>query len=467
MAAKIVCTKCGTVSPAPRTECAKCGGRNARVCGSCGMQNSVAKNFCDQCGHSLTEAGSAAPPAKPLTDTPQGPGPTSPMRLPTPGEALSSGASAEAPFAAPGGGLPTPGGSLPTPGGSLPTPGALPTPGGALPTPGGALPNPGEARPAGLDDLWSPSTPAEAEASKPASEPSPAWRRALNTGVASAAIVIGALGAWRWLQNQRPEVVVPRLAAEYLEALRGQDYEHAYEMFSDEARRSCTLDEFRAIRDTTPWTWSDLRIVHEEPGAFLFAYELQAQGAPVRTDHVLFTQEGERWTRPYNWVLMRQVEDSFEHGNADKGLLLAQAAATINPRDPMAWGYLCEAAYYRRSPQDAEMRCVRALELAQIYPSNLTPKSLYHLHAILADTYTHALAMPDKALEQFGAMLAFPNISPEDQCQIVLARAQAHRQMSRPGEALVDLEEGAKVCRSPADMAFIQNMRDVLRVPPP
>jgi hypothetical protein len=111
------------------------------------------------------------------------------------------------------------------------------------------------------------------------------------------------------------------------------------------------------------------------------------------------------------------------------------------------------------------MRCVRALELVSTYPSNLTLKSIYHLHAILADTYNHALAKPDKALEQFGLMLSFKNISPEDQCQILLARAESYRLMSRPGQALADIDRGAELCTSPADLAYIQSMRDALRAP--
>jgi hypothetical protein len=274
-----------------------------------------------------------------------------------------------------------------------------------------------------------------------------------------------AYGVWTYVETRKPEVYVPKLAAKYLEALRTGDYPRAYDMFSDAAKRSATLDEFRSSRDATAWTWSGLRIEYREPGAILLGYDLKADGAPPRRDHVLFTLDGERWVRPYNWTLMRQVEDAFDKGDAEKGLILAQTAATINPRDPMAWGYLCEAAYYRKLPADAELRCARALDLARTYPSNLSLKSLYHLHAILADTYDHALASPGRALDQYAEMLAFPAISPADQCQILLARSQAYAAMSRPGEALADLERGAQLCADPADQAFILKMRDNLHAP--
>jgi tetratricopeptide (TPR) repeat protein len=432
--AQILCEKCGTASAEPRLECVKCGGRNARVCGKCGNQNSVAKNFCDKCGQSIAGLGPIAPPPKarlpgaPSSDIPA----TIITRLPPP--------------------------SAPAAGSPLPTARERP---GALSSPG--QPSANFAAP--LDDLWSAPAPLPA-ATESASRPkSNFWRQALNTLAALFGVAAVAFGVWTYRETRKPEIFVPKLAAKYLEALRTGDYARAYDMFSDAAKRSATLDEFRASRDATTWTWSGLRIEYQEPGAILLGYDLKADGAPPRRDHVLFTQDGERWTRPYNWTLMRQVEDAFDKGDADRGLILAQTAATVNPRDPMAWGYLCEAAYYRKLPADAELRCARALDLARTYPSNLSLKSLYHLHAILADTYYHALNRPDRALEQYAQMLAFPDISPADQCQILLARSQAYVAMSRPGEALGDLERGSQLCVDPADQEFIRKMRDSLHAP--
>jgi len=427
-AAQILCTKCGSASAEPRADCPKCGGKNALVCGACGKQNSIAKNFCDKCGQPLAELGFVAPPT-----------PTKPPG--SPAAEIPSTAIVRLPPAAEGA--------------PFQLPGALPPAASAGSAPGAAP----------LEDLWAPA-PAPKTAPPPPKTRRSAARGVVNALAAAIGLGTAAFGIWRWQETQQPETVVPRLAAEYLEALRGQDYARAYGMFSEAARRSCTLEEFRAFRDTTPWTWSDLRIEHQEPGALLLAYELRAQGAPPRTDHVLFTQEDGRWTRPYDWVLMRRVEDAFARGDADRGLLLAQAAAAIDPRDPMAWGYLCEAAYYRKLPKEVEARCLRALQLVRTYPSSLTMRSLYHLHAILADTYRVALGMPDKTLEQYGEMLAFPGISPQDQCQILLARAQVYRQLSRPGEELADLDRGAAVCAAPGDLAFIQKMREAMRLPP-
>ncbi len=414
--AQILCTKCGAASAQPQAECGKCGGRNARVCGQCGNQNSLPKNFCDKCGQPISSLGSIAPPPKtampglPVVDIPK----TAIKRLP----------------AAP-----------------APAANALP----AARTSGGSL----DYTP--LQDSWNaPSAPAASSAPAPAA---PKKRNALKTSLTLLTVLAVGFGLWRYLESLKPEVLVPKLGAEYLNALRAHDYARAYEMFSDSAKRNCTEAEFRASRGDASWEWSDLRVAHQEPGAILLSYQLKADGAAARRDYVLFTQEGSRWTRPYNWTLIQQVEESFSKGDPERGLLLAQAAATVNPRDPMAWGYLCEAAYYRKLPADAVTRCLKSLELARTYPSNLSPKSLYHLYAILADTYQHALKRPDLSLEHYAAMLAFPNISPADQCTVLLARAQVQRELGRRGNALSDLERAAPMCPATADQAWIGQMR--------
>jgi tetratricopeptide (TPR) repeat protein len=321
------------------------------------------------------------------------------------------------------------------------------------------------APPAPLDDLWKGDMPAPV-VYKPREDDVPSkWRNPMVDRAAAAwGVFLAVWGIWHW-QTHKPENWVPKLGARYLEALRLGDYGAAYGLFSKAAKNSCSEAEFRASRDATTWTWSNLRLEHQEPEAILLAYDLEAAGSPPRVDHVLFTLEDGRWTRPYNWTLMRQVEDAFEKGDADRGLILAQQAATINPRDPMAWGYLCEAAYYRKSPVDAETRCLKALELSRVYPSNLTLKSLYHLHAILADMYHHALKRPERSLEEYAQMLSFPDISSADQCQILLARAQAYAEISRPGESLADLQRGSSLCESEQDKNFIDKLRGSLRAP--
>lgn len=428
--AAILCTKCGANSATSVSACAKCGGRNARVCGACGFQNSVAKNYCDKCGDGITELGASVaspPPGGAASDIPQ--------------TAIRS--------IAPEPGLPQARGFAAEPGAPQSAP---------LLSPGRAPDSYASADPWGSVEAPAPTLPA----------PAPKWQkmRVLVNGLAAfAGMAAMCAGIWYWYEGRKPEVLVPRLAARYLNALRANDYETAYSHFSESARKNTTLEEFKASRDATAWSWANLELKHREAGAILLRYDLAVQGSPSRSDHILFVKEGGRWVRPYNWTLMRKVEDAFEKGNPDVGLLIAQTAAAINPRDPMARGYLCEAAYYRKAPEETVQQCLDALKLAQVYPSNLSLKSIYHLHAILADTFKNTMKNPAAALDQYAQMLSFPDISPTDQCEILLARSEAHYNLGRPGEAVADLDRAEQLCAKRSDHDYIARLRDILKVP--
>lgn len=447
--AAILCTQCGAASATPLSQCAKCGGKNARVCGGCGLQNSLTKNYCDKCGNPISELGPVIAPPPPTA---------------IPGEQKSEIPATVVKHISP----PPPLAAAP----ALPPakmkafePG-VPRDATPLPAAKSQSPVPFAAPPVS-NDPWAPTAPAPpVEPPKP-----PRWigtlRRTLGAAFATAAVIASLLTIWYWTEYNKPKNASHRAAVRYLESLRTRDYAAAYTHFSEGARKYCTLEEFIATRDSSTWTWSDLHVEHTEPGALLLAYTLSIENQPPRTDRVLFVEENKKWVRPYSWALMRKVEEAFEKNNADMGLVLAQAAATVNPRDPMARGYLCEAAYYRKSPVDTERQCLAAIELSRIYPSNLSLKSLYHLHAILADTYKNALQKPALALDQFAQMMAFPNISPADQCEILLARAEAQLTLSRPGEALSDANRAEQLCVRPDDLAYIQEIRRNLNAPNP
>lgn len=414
--AAILCTKCGTASDAAVSTCGKCGGRNARVCGACGFQNSVAKNYCDKCGSSLAELGRGVspPPSPAWGDIPQ-----TAVRRPEAG-------------ASPG-----------------------------LP----ALPSAGRAEspyPYVSADPWSAPPPPP-----PREAPRPRWNalRALLNGLAAVAGTVAA-GAviWFWFESRRPEKLVPRLAERYLEALRTGDLETAYGLLTEGARRHATLDDFRASRASEPWSWSGLEIERSEPDAVLLRYRLETpRGA--RPDRLLFVRENGRWARPYNWTLLSQAGRAFARGDAESGAALAKTAAEVDPRDPVARAHLCEAAYFRKPPEEAARHCEEALRLAQLYPSNLSPRALYRLHGLLADTLRNALGRPEKAVEQYAQMLSFADISPVDQCEILLARADAYRELGRPGEAASDLSRAEQLCATRAAHEQIRRLRDVIGVP--
>lgn len=454
--AAILCTQCGAASATALSSCAKCGGKNARVCGGCGFQNSLPKNYCDKCGNPISDIGPVVAPPPPTAI----PGTAKPEIPATVVKHIKDPKKETPPAALPPAKLKAAEpGAAPTPAPRAPGEPALPQAGRQAPDPFAAPPVPVSV------DPWTPSLPTQAKEAPKA----PRWvspvRSMLKAAFVTATVIAVLTGAWYFSEYNKPENAVRRSAQRYLDALRARDYASAYAQFSEASRRYCTLEEFVATRDNVAWNWSDLRIEHSEPGAILLAYELAVEGSPPRTDRVLFVEENRKWVRPYSWALMRKVEDAFDHNNADMGLVLAQAAAAVNPRDPMARGYLCEAAYYRKSPVDTERQCLSAIELSRVYPSNLTLKSLYHLHAILADTYKNALGKPELALDQFAQMLAFPNISPADQCEILLARAEAHMTLSRPGEALADADRASQLCVRPQDLAYIEDIRLKLNAP--
>ncbi len=275
----------------------------------------------------------------------------------------------------------------------------------------------------------------------------------------------GVLFALQRRAAMRPEAIVTGLAQQYLTSLSNGDYAAAYAMLSQSAQAQSSLDEFRELRDTTPWTWSSISVASVEPDAVMIQYDLSLAGGPPQKDYLLFVQEAGRWVRPYTWGLLKKIEGAFERGDPDMAMLLAQAAVSVDSRDPMARGYLCEAFYYRKVPQSAQKECEEALALIQKYPSKLSLKSLYHLHAILGDTYKNSLRAYDRAADEYSLMLKFPALSAEDQCELLLARADTFSLMGRAPQALSDLAGAAAVCAKPEDQQFIQKRQAELSQP--
>ena len=253
-----------------------------------------------------------------------------------------------------------------------------------------------------------------------------------------------------------PQNELPRLAARYLDALNRQDPAAAYALLSPEAKNHCTFEEFKAGRETSGWTWSDLKLTRLEPEAAVLKYRLTVAGQAPRDDALMFVRADGGWTRPYDWNLLQRAESALDHNDPDMALLMAQEAVRINPRDPMARGYLCEASYYRKMASQTERECAAALKLSETYPSQLSLKSLYHLRAILGDTYKNALGKYPEALAQYEVLLAFPGLAPTDRCDLLLARADTRQAMGDAAAAGADLQSAAAVCVKPTDLEFIR-----------
>lgn len=408
VSAALVCSKCAAPG-APGKPCAKCGAALVKVCGGCGAKNNPAKNYCDGCGAAMA----LAPTGRPPEQRPNIPAP----------------ADSEPPLTAIR--------KLPS---SKP---AGPPPAGMPPAAG-----PQQAPPA---DLYADFTPGPLQERDPNASLTVLRRR---DGVKNAAIllllaVLFSIGVRFLATFMRPEAVAPRQAAKYLDAMRNGDIHAAYEMLSIEARKHVTRDEFGALRDTTPWSWSDIRVVRAEADAVVLKYKLQTMGQEPREDILQFVLEEGDWVRPYNWSLLKKAEDALERNDADLALLLSKAAVEVNTRDPMARAYLCEAVFYRRNPVDTARECELALELHEQYPSKLSDRSLYHLHALLGDTYKNALRRYPDALRQYNTLLSFPNLSAADRCRLVSARSETLAAMGRGEEAQADANAAAGLCAEP------------------
>jgi len=424
--ARIVCTKCGFQLPAPGYACPRCQGSLAKICGNCNFQNAVAKNYCDRCGTPM----SLAPDSESALPAPGGEGiPQTAVRRA--GPALPPG---QPPHIVP-----------PPPDHSIPQ--ALRrTPGAPAPVPEG--------------QYIPPPPPTEASLSR-------LRRRDVRHSIFFWGPVTALLtAAWFFYYDfHRPQNEVPRMAARYLDALSRGNFPDAYALLSHEAQAHCTIDEFRAWREDTPWTWSDIRLARLEPAAAVVKYRLLIQGQSPKEDFLTFLREDGRWVRPYNWNLLRRAEESFSRNDPDMALILAQEAVNIDPRDPMARGYLCEAVYYRKVPAETERECSFALQLSKVYPSKLSVKSLYHLHAILGDTYKNSLRKYPEAVAQYDAMLAFPDLAPADHCDLLLARADTRFAMGAGTEAAADLKAAAGSCVKPADLDYIRKRQAALAAP--
>ena len=423
--AQIVCTKCGFQLPAPGYACPKCQGSLAKICGNCSFKNAVAKKYCDRCGTPMALAPATAEP-------PPGEGP--------PKTALRrSTKSGPAPKGTP------PNIAPPPPGLSIPQALRL-DPGGPAPVPEG--------------QYIPPPPPTEASMTRLRLRDA---RQSMFFWVPITALCTAA--AFLYYDYQKPQSAIPRAAAQYLNALSRGNVPAAYALLSRDSQAHCTMDEFRLGREDTPWTWAGIRLARLESEAAVVKYRLNVAGKPPADDFLIFLLEDGRWVRPYNWNLLQRAEDAFARNDPDMALILSQEAVSIDPRDPMARGYLCEAVYYRKVPAETEHECAAALQLSQVYPSKLSLKSLYHLRAILGDTYKNALQKYPEAVAQYDALLAFPDLAPTDQCDLLLARADTRIAMGRSAEAAADLQTAAGVCTKSDDRDYIRKRQTVLNAP--
>lgn len=289
----------------------------------------------------------------------------------------------------------------------------------------------------------------------------------LSTAAALALLVTGvAVWAARHKRLGRPEVQVPITARRYLTALKASEFSAAYEMLTEASRRACALDEFEKARGSADWDFSDVAFVAVDRDLAFVRYKLSVEGRQPEEDLLVFKKEGRDWRRPFVWSLLRDVEDAFDRGDPARALERARAALAVNPRDPMSQAYVCEALYYLRDSgrgAEIEKECRAALELSERYPSPLSLNSvnLYHIRAILGDTFKNSLRRYREAAEQYNALLMFPKISPGDQCELLLGRAECALALQDFQGATQDFTRAAGLCEKPADLDYAKRAASV------
>lgn len=185
-------------------------------------------------------------------------------------------------------------------------------------------------------------------------------------------------------EAQGPRASIPRIAQRYLSSLAITDYASAYYLLSEAAQARCSMDDFRRLRGAGEWTISNVKLVEFEPEAGVVSYLWSAAGQPPTTAYLFFVHEKDRWVVPYNFNVLKEVEEAVRTNNPDMALLDSQEAVELNPRDPMARAYLCEAAYFRKFYDQAHAQCQTAVDLSAKYPSNLSAQSLAHIKLILS-----------------------------------------------------------------------------------
>lgn len=279
----------------------------------------------------------------------------------------------------------------------------------------------------------------------------------------AAAVVLLLVGAGLWYSRKRhlgrPEVQVPATARKYLNAVKAGDLQGAYGMLSEASRRYCPLSVFKTIRDNASWEFSDVSTLALEGDLAFVRYRLRVGGRDAEEDHLVFVREGGAWRRAFAWSLLRDAEDYLDRGLPSEALNVARQAREVNPRDPVAQGYACEALYYLKDPKRGDevvRECRIALELAEKYPSalSLTPASLYHVRAILGDTFKNTLRRYEEAIDQYTALLLFPRVLPPDQCEVLLGRTECWLALRKYDNAVKDAGTATRLCERPGDLEY-------------
>lgn len=305
---------------------------------------------------------------------------------------------------------------------------------------------------------------------KPAPAPSPAPKRVegpsqtfiqrrpkavLSTVVALVLLITGfVVFAIKSKQRKNPGDTLLKAAGDYLFALKQKEYDKAYQMLSADSRRSATAEAFRKMQDESSWLFDDISAEIVAPGWALVRYKLLVSGQPIEQDWLVMKQEEGQWRRAYWWTLMEGVESAFAAGDQALAARLAREAQAIDPLDPMPVAYYCEAAWLSGDMKAAQESCEKALKMYETLPSRLGGDGFFRARHIVADIERNVLKRPADAARDYGILLAYPKIEPDQACDLHFARAETELELAQNDAALEDFKQAQPLCRSEADRQF-------------
>lgn len=375
-----------------------------KVCGSCGFDNSYAKKYCDQCGLPLVAdeapggGGARGSSQQPATERPAAALPDLPASL-----AENAGV-----------GMP----------GQRGVPGEVPF---GTPPPG--------TPPLGPDF--------SGKARLPAPRKRSMWT-AVGLAVVGGLLALGGF-AVVVLRPHIPRILLERRAQNYLLFLSQNDYRSAYGMLTRLSKETCTLEDFKTLRDTAPWEYRNIHTSTISDDLGIIKYQLKVEGKDWQDDYIPFVWEDGQWARPYVWNLYERIEDAVARNDWAQALLLSQKAVNVNSHDPISQAYLCHASFKMQLYRETKQHCRRALELSVIYPSGLSAESLFEIQVVRAETHRN-LREHEEMLEAYSKLLRYEKLKPESRCKFLLARADAQIALESYDAALEAVLDSQNLC---------------------
>ncbi|MBI4057104.1 MAG: hypothetical protein HY399_06100 [Elusimicrobia bacterium] len=242
-----------------------------------------------------------------------------------------------------------------------------------------------------------------------------------------------------------PRYLLMRTAKRYLDTLSHGRYEEAYALLSKVSRESCSLSDFKNLRDQTPWQFKDLQLILLEPDSGLIKYQLKKEGGAWTDDYLTFFRINSRWVRPYVWNLFLKIDDALKRNDLNQALALSRRAVTVNPMDAISCGYLCQSTFLMGLYNEAETACLKSLELSRSYPVGLSTESLFHIRVTMAETYKNLKKMRETVLA-YSQLLSYDNIASQARCEFLLSRTDGYIALENYDAAVQDITEADPLC---------------------